>query len=71
MMEYLNIAFHLQSLQNISPPVLYNTSLSLSYIQYFVPSAPHSYIPSHPVSPLVTPSLSSVFVSLLLYSYIH
>ena len=70
-MEYLNIAFHLQSLQNISPPMLYNTSLSLSYIQYFVPSTAHSYIPSHPVSPLVTTSLSSVFVSLLLYPYIH
>ena len=46
--------------------VLFNTFLSLSYTQYFVPPTPSRYI-GPPPFPMVTINLSSVSVCLLLF----
>ena len=46
-----------------------NASFSLSYTQQFVPPTPFPLLPL-PLSSLVTPTLSSIFVNLLQFCYI-
>ena len=51
--------------------MLYNTSLRLFYTQKFVPLNPLHLYWSPPSSPLATTNLFSIYVSLLLFLYVH